>query len=80
VNCFAGTDGSIVSTYSGGFTPYTFLWNDASKQNTANAYNLSKGTFKMVLSDAYGCKDSLTANVYEPLKLSSSISFNDSWF
>ena len=69
VSCFAGNNGDIKSSYTGGFTPYKFLWNDATKQITANATSLKKGSYQLVISDAYNCKDSLTANVYEPVKL-----------
>ncbi len=78
VNCFAAKDGGIKCTYSGGFTPYQYQWNDVAKQSTPNALNLSKGTYKVVVSDFYNCKDSATAAVYEPLKLQVKLVSTDS--
>lgn len=78
VNCFNGSDGSISTTIAGGSKGYKYLWNDPSKQTTAKASGLSAGTYKLVVKDIYGCSDSITRTVNEPLKVSVSISSIDS--
>jgi gliding motility-associated-like protein len=78
VNCYKGSDGSLTASGSNGVTPYAYKWSDALKQSTAKAGNLSKGTYKVVLTDAVGCKDSATASVQEPAKVNISISAIDS--
>lgn len=78
VNCFGGKDGSLNASASGGFMPLRYLWNDAAKQSTAKASGLSKGSYKLIIEDAYNCKDSLNATVKEPLKLQLSLSSSDS--
>jgi gliding motility-associated-like protein len=78
VNCFNGNDGSIISNYTGGFLPYRFQWNDLLKQTTSNANNLNAGKYQLVIFDAYNCKDSMSKDVYQPNKLSLSITATDS--
>ncbi|NNF01243.1 MAG: hypothetical protein HKN22_01020, partial [Bacteroidia bacterium] len=53
VSCFGLSDGYVVSTPSGGTLPYTFLWSDASTNDTIN--NLSAGQYFLTLTDGNGC-------------------------
>lgn len=59
---FGGNDGSIVTTISGGTTPYTFMWsNDSVTQSLATAY---AGIYTLTVWDANGCtiEESVTIN------------------
>jgi gliding motility-associated-like protein len=78
VNCYGGSDGSITTSNTGGSGSKKYLWNDATKQTTSKASNLIKGTYKLVVKDTYGCSDSITADVKEPLKLLLSVGVIDS--
>ena len=78
VNCYLGADGSINTSISGGSNGYTYQWDDASAQTTANASNLKKGTYKLIAKDIYGCSDSVTATIHEPAKVSITSSTIDS--
>jgi gliding motility-associated-like protein len=78
VNCYNGADGSISSSNTGGFAPVTLAWNDPSKQNTSKATGLKAGTYKLMATDAYGCKDSATATVLQPAQLTITVSSIDS--
>jgi len=78
VNCFNGSDGSIQTSIAGGSKGYKYLWNDPAKQTTANATNLTKGTYKLVVKDFYGCSDSITATVNEPAKVTITSTSTDS--
>ena len=78
VDCYLGADGSINTRVNGGFAPYTYQWDDASSQTTANASNLKKGTYKLIAKDIYGCSDSVTATIHEPAKVSITSSTIDS--
>jgi len=80
VNCFKGSDGSIITSISGGSNGNKFLWNDVNSQKTSKAIGLSKGNYKLVASDIYGCKDSITASVQEPVKVSVQVTQVDSGF
>ena len=78
VNCYLGADGSINTSISGGSNGYTYQWDDASSQTTANANNLKKGTYKLIAKDIYGCSDSVTATIHEPVKVAITSSTIDS--
>jgi len=52
-NSTCGTsDGSIISTVSGGTSPYTYLWDDPGAQTSANAYSLAAGKYTVTVTDA----------------------------
>lgn len=78
VNCYGGNDGSATATASGGTGTSTFRWNDPAAQTTAKASSLKAGSWKVIITDYYGCRDSATATIREPAKVSISISASDS--
>jgi uncharacterized repeat protein (TIGR03803 family) len=61
-NASCGNIGSASSSVSGGTMPYTYLWNDANSQTTANAVGLSVGSYTVTITDACG-GDMATAGV-----------------
>jgi gliding motility-associated-like protein len=69
VTCYGLSDGSITTQTSGGFEPVTYSWDDPQNQNTSDATNLKSGFYNLLVSDKYGCKDSINAQVYEPDEL-----------
>jgi len=58
----AASDGSATLTLSGGTGTYTYLWTP-SGQTSYNATNLGAGSYSVVVTDAAGCKDSISAAV-----------------
>ena len=56
------TKGIATATVSGGNTPYTYLWTPSGK-TTATISSESAGTYKVVVIDANGCKDSLNVTI-----------------
>ena len=68
VKCYGGSDGSIVTNISGGTWPYRYQWNDINKQTTATAKDLSAATYKVVGTDAIGCKDSIKVELLGPAR------------
>lgn len=50
--------GSAIASTTGGSTPYSLVWNTMPVQTTAAIFNLNAGTYKVVATDANGCKDS----------------------
>ena len=78
VKCSTFSDGAITNSIQGGFSPYSYLWNDATKQTTISATNLKKGTYKLIAKDIYGCADSISGTVNEPAKVALAISAIDS--
>jgi gliding motility-associated-like protein len=73
VNCNGNGDGIAWSIPTGGTTPYTYLWNDITSAITDTVNNLPPGLFKVIVIDNNGCSDTDSANITEPLMLTSSI-------
>ncbi|MBF6639874.1 SprB repeat-containing protein, partial [Flavobacterium sp. J49] len=57
VSCYAGNNGIVTVTATGGTAPYTILWSNGGTTFTAN--NFAAGTYTAVITDANGC----TSNV-----------------
>jgi hypothetical protein len=68
VYCSGTSTGSIAATATGGASPYTYLWSDASSQTTATATGLSAGTYYITVNDTNGCEAIDTAIVTQPAK------------
>ena len=55
-------DGSITVSVLGGIAPYSYLWNPGG--GTAASYTgLSGGTYKVIVTDAQGCMDTISGNI-----------------
>lgn len=72
VSCFGGNDAYAVAGGLGGTTPYTYLWSDNQVQDTAR--NLSAGQYRVTITDAQGCSDTVSVQINEPTPLQTSIS------
>jgi gliding motility-associated-like protein len=70
--CFASCISTITSTVSGGTSPYNYLWSPGG-QTSANLTNQCAGTYKLVVTDAHGCKDSASITISQPPQLRDSI-------
>jgi len=64
VSCYAGNDGSIQASTTGGIPSYTYLWNNQQTGNTIN--NLVTGSYVVVATDANGCMDTTEIFLAEP--------------
>jgi gliding motility-associated-like protein len=53
-------DGIISVTVSGGFSPYTYQWNDPQLQTTPEAVDLFAGCYKLIVTDSIGCTKDTT--------------------
>ena len=73
VSCFGDTDGIVVSTPSGGSTPYTFQWNDPGNSTTSTVSGLAAGIYTVIVADSLGCLDTSSVSVISPSALSLSI-------
>lgn len=70
VSCNGGADGTISIIASGGETPYTFNWSDASIPNTANPMTLVAGTYEVTVVDNNQCSEAVSVTISEPAALS----------
>jgi len=56
------TNGTIALTVSGGNSPYMYVWTPSGK-TTATISSESAGTYKCIVTDANGCKDSVSVKI-----------------
>jgi gliding motility-associated-like protein len=77
--CYNICDGTATATFSGGTTPYSFLWQPSLAQ-TFNATALCDGTHTVTITDANGCTQSATVVVTEPSQLSATTSVSNNNF
>ena len=67
VHCFAGNDGAITVSASGGTGAKTYVWNTGATGSTING--LIAGTYTVVANDIAGCSSTATFNVTQPTAL-----------
>ncbi len=65
--CFAGNDGSINVSVTGGTAPYTYLWSTSATTNSIN--NLTSGNYQLTITDAKGCEIIETYTIVDPEQL-----------
>jgi hypothetical protein len=68
VSCFAGSNGAISLTVTGGTAPLTYLWSNSA--TTKNISGLTVGTYTITVTDANSCSTSSTYTVSEPAAIS----------
>ncbi len=61
--CYGYNHGEIDITVSGGTAPYRFKWNNGS--TTEDITGLTSGRYSVLITDANGCQDIVTADVEE---------------
>ncbi len=70
VSCFGGNNGKATATVSGGTAPYAYQWNTTPVKTTATATGLISGNYRVVVTDAKGCRDTANTVVQQPAALS----------
>ncbi|MFM7021413.1 MAG: gliding motility-associated C-terminal domain-containing protein [Flavobacteriales bacterium] len=72
--CYQSCDGQItMSQATGGYYPYTYLWNDPAAQTDSIGDNLCAGIYTVTATDAAGCALTFTDTITEPTDLVPSI-------
>ncbi|MDF1673696.1 MAG: HYR domain-containing protein, partial [Vicingaceae bacterium] len=64
VSCYGDSDGGIRVTFSSGNPPYMFNWSTG--DTTTTITGLVIGDYYVLITDSFGCKDSLNATIYQP--------------
>ncbi len=67
VKCFAQSNGGVNATISGGVTPYSFSWTNAS--TTEDITNVVAGSYTLTVTDNNGCTIQTTGVVNQPALL-----------
>ncbi|GAB4248432.1 MAG: hypothetical protein Kow0079_00510 [Vicingaceae bacterium] len=73
-SCNGLCDGSILTSPSGGVTPYSYIWNNG--QTTQTATNLCAGTYNVIVVDQNNCTTYDTITVNEPNAISDGTTVN----
>ncbi len=81
VDGFGQNNGEATAVAEGGtpfrmFEPYRYLWDDPTMQQTATAYNLSKGTYTVQVTDSLGCTANFTFDLGEEFLIPNGFSPN----
>jgi hypothetical protein len=72
VSCYSGSNGSAISSASGGTSPYTYSWSVGGTNPTISG--LTGGSYTVTLLDSNGCSASTSVTITQPNALSVSAS------
>lgn len=72
-SCNGGNSGSIDLTVTGANGAISYAWSDGS--TTEDLVNVTAGTYNVVVSDAFGCTDSMSFTVGEPAAIAHNFAF-----
>jgi gliding motility-associated-like protein len=75
--CYGNSNASATAVATGGTLPYSYLWNDNSNQNTAQAINLSGGTYTVFVTDATSCITSTSVTIAMPAAIINTFTYSD---
>ena len=64
VNCFAGNDGALDASVSGGTAPYVYSWSNGG--NTQDLSGITAGNYTLTVTDQNACSLSSTYEVIQP--------------
>jgi hypothetical protein len=67
VSCFNGGDGAVVTSVTGGVSPFQYLWKE-NGATTSSITSLTTGTYTVKITDHAGCTMQASALVQQPLE------------
>ncbi|MCW3124408.1 MAG: hypothetical protein JWO03_66, partial [Bacteroidetes bacterium] len=73
VTCFGGSDGEIILSVTGGTYPYSYSWPQSPANIDSIGDNLTANVYTAIVTDAKGCKDTVVAEVTQPLQLTATV-------
>jgi outer membrane protein OmpA-like peptidoglycan-associated protein len=71
VKCKGDSTGTININIKGGTSPYTYEWSNG--RNSENNANVEAGSYNVIIKDAKGCINTLSATITQPTELYTSL-------
>lgn len=72
IKCYGTDNGLLYADAGGGTPPYTYLWSDGQREDSA--IHLSSGTFSLLITDSRNCTTSASGTILSPDSLNISFS------
>jgi len=69
ISCFGSNDGTVTLGVSGGTYPYTYSWPQAAGVTDSLGIHLPAGSDTAYVTDAHGCRDTISATLTQPAVL-----------
>lgn len=66
IACFGESTGIAEVQVSGGTAPYSYQWDDAASQTSAQATGLASGTYNVLITDTNGCTVAASVTLTQP--------------
>ena len=66
--CASGATGQITTAVSGGYSPYSYIWNTGA--TSANLSNVAAGSYNVTVTNSQGCTRNVTASLTAPSAIS----------
>ena len=76
-SCYGLCNGSATASISGGTTPYTYLWDNASASTSMIASGLCAGNYNVLVTDSNNCTANATVTINQPDTLVLTMDFTD---
>ena len=71
LTCAGDSNGVSLAVVTGGTSPYSYLWSNGILSDTVKS--LTAGTYSVIVTDAFGCKDTQTVTLVAPSALQTTI-------
>ncbi len=71
ITCFEASDGTVYVVASGGWAPYTYVWNTGSSDDTVTG--LAAGTYNVTITDSMGCVIVESVTITEPTQVTGTV-------
>jgi hypothetical protein len=76
--CYGYGNGSVVATVTGGTSPYSYSINGGEQQPTSGFYDLTSGTYTVMVEDINGCTASSNATIIQPTQVTATATATNS--
>ena len=69
LQCYGDSNGTASVNATGGYPPYSFLWNSSPAQTISNATGLTAGSYTATITDSAGCAVPVSVTILQPAEI-----------